>query len=281
VHVSAVRPLRYRLRAQIYEFLLIRPPASAVFFVPRSRFHPFAATPTKTCELSAETRLLSSRTPLLFVVPRPPFATACGTQGENRPCAPSLSRAHHTHSAIFRFLPSHLHPPQKPTHAQRIRGEGFTPVIPSPCASPAAPLAPSHDRGQKWPKAVKTGAQGEAFTRNSLYFKRLCVNRREHTRGEAFTRNTLTLNTLQAKGEEVKAKNRKTPDGRASRVRVERLPCAARRPSWAGGEKTPLGAPPSREKIVTSQGAPLPSSRTWGHRPKTSQSEPSFFPFSP
>ena len=155
------------------------------------------------------------------------------------------------------------------------------PLFLHPALHPPHRSPPRNDRGQKWPKAVKTGAQGEAFTRNSLYFKRLCVNRREHTRGEAFTRNTLTLNTLQAKGEEVKAKNRKTPDGRASRVRVERLPCAARRPSWAGGEKTPLGAPPSREKIVTSQGAPLPSSRTWGHRPKTSQSEPSFFPFSP
>ena len=129
-----------------------------------------------------------------------------------------------------------------------------------PALHPLHRSPPRNDRGQKWPKAVKTGAQGEAFTRNTLYFKRLCVNRREHTRGEAFTRNTLTLNTLQAKGEEVKAKNRKTPDGRASRVRVERLPCAARRPSWAGGEKTPLGAPPSREKIVTSQSVPLPSS---------------------
>ena len=105
---------------------------------------------------------------------------------------------------------------------------------------------------------MKTGAQGEAFTRNALYFKRLCVNRREHTRGEAFTRNTLKLNILQAKGEEVKAKNRKTPDARASRVRVGRSPCAGRYLSWAGGEKTPLGAPPSREKIVTSQGVPLP-----------------------
>ena len=53
---------------------------------------------------------------------------------------------------------------------------------------------------------MKTGAQGEAFTRNTLCFKRLCVNQREHRQGEAFTRNTLKLNILQANGEEVKAK---------------------------------------------------------------------------
>ena len=129
-----------------------------------------------------------------------------------------------------------------------------------PALHPPHRSPPLNDHGQKWPKAVKTGAQGEAFTRNILYFKRLRVNRREHTRGEAFTRNTLTLNILQAKGEEVKAKNRKTPDARASRVRVGRSPRANLRPSWAGGEKTPLGAPPSREKIVTSQSVPLPSS---------------------
>ena len=105
---------------------------------------------------------------------------------------------------------------------------------------------------------METGVQGEAFTRNILYFKRLCVNRREHTRGEAFTRNTLTLNILQAKGEEVKAKSRKTPDARVTRTRWA---VAARRPAplVAGGEKTPLGAPPSRENIVTSQSVPRPS----------------------
>ena len=155
------------------------------------------------------------------------------------------------------------------------------PFFPHPALHPPHRSPPRNDRGQKWPKAVKTGAQGEAFTRNTLYFKRLCVNRREHTRGETFTRNTLMLNALQAKGEEVKAKHRKTPDARASRVRVGRSPRAGRCPSWAGDEKTPLGAPPSREKIVTSQSAPLRSSRGSAPPPKTSHSEPSFFPFSP
>ena len=128
---------------------------------------------------------------------------------------------------------------------------------------------------------MKTGAQGEAFTRNILYFKRLSANRRKNTRGATFTHNPLTLSTLQTKSEEVKAKNRKTPDARASRVRVGRSPCANLRPSWAGDEKTSLGAPPSREKIVTSQGAHLPSSRTWGHRPNTTQSAPLFLPLFP
>ena len=149
-----------------------------------------------------------------------------------------------------------------------------------PALHPPHRSPPRNDRGQKWPKAVKTGAQGEAFTHNFLCFKRLYVNQREHTRGEAFTRNTLKINSLQEKGEEVKAKNGKRRM-RASRVRVGRSPCAGRCPSWAGGEKTPLGAPPSREKIVTSQGAPLRSSQGSAHPPKTSQSEPSFFPFSP
>ena len=141
--MSAVRPLRYRLRAQIYEFLLIRHRRPPFFSCAARVFVPSPPHAPKTCELSAKTRLLSSLSPLLFVVPRPPFATACGTQGKNRPFAPHSSRARYAHSAIFRFLPSPLHPPQQPTHAQRIRGEGFTPVFPSPCASPVAPLAPS------------------------------------------------------------------------------------------------------------------------------------------
>ena len=162
-----------------------------------------------------------------------------------------------------------------------LRVKASPPFSLHPALHPPHRSPPLNDRGQKWSKAVKTGAQGEAFTRNTLFFKRLNQNQREHARGKAFTRNTLTLNTLQAKSEEVKEKNRKTPDARASRVRVGRSPRANLRPSWAGGEKTSLGAPPSREKIVTSQGAPLPSSRTWGHRTKTPLSELSFFPFSP
>lgn len=150
-----------------------------------------------------------------------------------------------------------------------------------PALHPPHRSPPRNDRGQKWPKAVKTGEQGEAFTRNTLCFKRLSANRRKNTRGAIFTRNPLMFNILQAKGEEVKAKNRKTPDARASRVRVGRSPRAGRCPSWAGGEKTPLGAPPSQENIVTSQSVPLRSSRGSAHPPKTSQSEPSFFPFSP
>ena len=48
-----------------------------------------------------------------------------------------------------------------------------------------------------------------------------------------------------------------------------------------GAKKTPRRAPPSREKIVTSQSAHRPSSRTWVHRPKTTLSVPlilSLFP---
>ena len=125
---------------------------------------------------------------------------------------------------------------------------------------------PRDDHGRNEPKEGEDRARGEAFTHNTLCFKRLSANRREHTKGETFTHNTLTFKTLQTKGEEVKAKSRKTLDARASRVRVGRSPRANLRPSWAGDEKTPLGAPPSQENIVTSQSVPRPSSRTWGHR---------------
>ena len=47
VHVSAERPLRHRLRALIYEFLLIRPPASAVFFRAPHAFSSLPATSRK------------------------------------------------------------------------------------------------------------------------------------------------------------------------------------------------------------------------------------------
>lgn len=87
-----------------------------------------------------------------------------------------------------------------------------------PALHPPHRSPPLNDHGQKWPKAVKTGAQGEAFTRNILYFKRLSANRRKNTRGAIFTRNPLMFNILQAKGEEVKAKNRKTPDARVTRT---------------------------------------------------------------
>ena len=115
---------------------------------------------------------------------------------------------------------------------------------------------PRDDHGRNEPKEGEERARGETFTRNALFFKRLNQNQREHAWGEAFTYNRLMFNTLQEKGEEVKAKSRKTLDARASRVRVGRQPCAGRFPSWAGGEKTSLGAPPSREKIVTSQSVP-------------------------
>ena len=97
------------------------------------------------------------------------------------------------------------------------------------------------DRGRNEPKEGEDRTQGEDFTHNTLCIKRLNQNRRERTWGEAFTRNTLMFNTLQAKGEEVKAKSRKTADARASRVRVGQLPCAGFPPLVGRGRKnTPL-----------------------------------------
>ena len=170
---------------------------------------------------------------------------------------PSHARITRTQPFFVFCLHSFTHPDNPLIHIE-LGVKISPPFFLHPALHPPHRAPPHNDRGQKWPKAVKIGAQGEAFTRNDLCFKRLSANQREHRQGETFTHNPLTLNILQAKGEEVKAKNRKTPDARASRVRVGRLPCAGRRPSWAGSEKTPLGALPSREKIVTSQGAPPP-----------------------
>lgn len=95
-----------------------------------------------------------------------------------------------------------------------------------PALHPPHRSPPRNDRGQKWPKAVKTGAQGEAFTRNTLYFKRLGANRREHRQGTIFTRNPLTLNILQAKGEGKKSEN-----AGCARVTRTRWAAAVRRPA--------------------------------------------------
>lgn len=149
-----------------------------------------------------------------------------------------------------------------------------------PALHPPHRSPPRNDRGQKWPKAVKTGEQGEAFTRNTLYFKRLSANRRKNTRGAIFTRNPLMFNILQAKGEEVKAKNRKTPDARVTRTRwavVVRQPV----PPRGQGRKNAPRRPVLPRKNCNFAGCAFRASRTWGHRTKTPLSEPSFFPFPP
>ena len=143
MHVSAVRPLRYRLRVQIYEFLLIHPPASAVFFVPRSHFHPFAAT-------RPENLRTFNRNPSTFVPkstafrrPSPTLRNRLRHARRKPPFRPSLLTRALRALSHFSFFAFTLHPPRQPTHAQCIRGEDSTPVFPSPCASSAAPLAPS------------------------------------------------------------------------------------------------------------------------------------------
>lgn len=282
MHVSAVRPLRYRLRAQIYEFLLIRPPAPAIFFVCRTRFRPFAATRPENLRTFSRNPSTFVPNPTAFRRPSPTLRNRLRHARRKPPFRPSLLTRALRALSLFSFFCLHTFThPNNPLMHNELGVKVSPPFFLHPALHPPHRSPPRDDRGRNEPKAVKTGAQGEAFTRNTLYFKRLCVNPREHTRGEAFTRNPLMINTLQTKGEEVKAKNRKTPDARASRVRVGRSPRANLRPSWAGGEKTPLGAPLSREKIVTSQGAPLRSSRGSAHPPKTSHSKPSFFPFPP
>ena len=66
---------------------------------------------------------------------------------------------------------------------------------------------PRDDHGRNELKEGEDGARGEAFTHNTLFFKRLNQNQREHAWGEAFTHNTLMFNTLQTKGEGKKSEN--------------------------------------------------------------------------
>ena len=196
--------------------------------MPRSRFHPFAATRPENLRTFSQNPSTFFPNPTTFRRPSPTLRNRLRHARRKPPFRPSLLTRALRALSHFSFFAFTLHPPRQYTHAQRIRGEGFIPFFLHPTLHPPHRSPPLNDRGQKWPKAVKTGAQGEAFTRNTLYFKRLCVNRSEHTRGEAFTRNTLTLNTLQTKGEEVKAKNRKTPDARVTRTRWA---AAVRRPA--------------------------------------------------
>ena len=63
-------------------------------------------------------------------------------------------------------------------------------------------------------KARRKKRRGEAFTRISLLFKELEPIRGKEQEGETFTHILLYIKGLPPKGEEVKAKNRKTPDAR-------------------------------------------------------------------
>ena len=229
MHVSAVRPLRYRLRAQIYEFLLIRPPAPAVFFrVP----HAFSAL-----------RRHTSRKPANFQ-PKPVYFRP-------KPHGFSSALAHPSPPPAARKAKTALSPP--PSHARITRTQPFfvfclhifthpynslmhnalgvkipPPFFLHPALHPSHRSPTRNDRGRNEPKKGEERARGEAFTHNTLCFKRLSANRRKKTRATIFTRNPLTINTLQTKSEEVKAKNRKTPDARVTRTRWA---AAVRRPA--------------------------------------------------
>ena len=98
-------------------------------------------------------------------------------------------------------------------------------------------------------KRVKTGAQGEAFTHNTLCFKRLSAYLREHAWGETFTRNPLAFNRLRPKGEAVKGKNEKRRM-RARHVYAlddSRAPAGA--PRGKGTKKRPSAHRPPEKKL--------------------------------
>jgi len=83
-------------------------------------------------------------------------------------------------------------------------------------------------------KARRKKWRGEAFTRISLLFKELEPIRSEEPEGETFTYILLYIKGLAPKGEEVKAKNRKTPDARTREERWRNAPQRGRK-GGAGG----------------------------------------------
>ena len=83
-------------------------------------------------------------------------------------------------------------------------------------------------------KARRKKRRGEAFTRISLLFKELQSIQGEVQEGETFTHIQLYIKELPQKGEEVKAKNRKTPDARTREERWSNAPKRGRK-LGAGG----------------------------------------------
>ena len=83
-------------------------------------------------------------------------------------------------------------------------------------------------------KARRKSRRGETFTRISLLFKQLQPIRGEAQEGETFTHILLYIKGLVPKGEEVKAKNRKTPDARTREERWRKAPQRGRK-GGAGG----------------------------------------------
>ena len=83
-------------------------------------------------------------------------------------------------------------------------------------------------------KARRKKRRGEAFNRISLLLKELEPIRGEEQEGEIFTHILLYIKGLAPKGEEVKAKNRKTPDARTREGRWRKAPQRGRK-SGAGG----------------------------------------------
>ena len=83
-------------------------------------------------------------------------------------------------------------------------------------------------------KARRKKRRGEAFTRISLLLKELEPIRGEEQEGEIFTHILLYIKGLAPKGEEVKAKNRKTPDARTREERWRKAPQRGRK-GGAGG----------------------------------------------
>ena len=119
----------------------------------------------------------------------------------------------------------YLNKPTKHIERQTDTGEGFTSRL---SFTPASPFpSPFHTKNSPFrapPHGVKEKVnitEGEAFTRIYLpisYLHRILTQIQNTT---IFTRIVLLINRFPPKGEEVKVKNRKTPDANAREKRRE------------------------------------------------------------
>ena len=97
-------------------------------------------------------------------------------------------------------------------------------------------------------KARRKKRRGEAFTRISLLIKELEPIRSKEPEGETFTHILLYIKGLIPKGEEVKAKNRKTPDARTREGRWRKAPQRGAK-RWGGRIKKTASTP--KEEMPT------------------------------
>ena len=169
------------LEPQIYEKLANQRRESPFFSRFSSVFVQTRPLLSKTCELSSETRLLSLLFSLVFHLRR-----STPTDERSPPLRHSFfafglayARVTRTQPFFVFCLHTFTHPSNPLMHNEL--GVKVSPLFfLHPALHPPHRSPPHADRGRNEPKEGKDRARGEAFTHNTLCFKRLSANRREH-----------------------------------------------------------------------------------------------------